>query len=159
MLFLFLFNSMGYYFLFELNKHLAWREMQVTLKRHPGKLTVLRIADVASNHEFQRIDKKEFRYKGNMFDVVSEVKTGHVTVFVCRMDTRETDLFAELNRETQNRTHGAKWAHTVIILISVPSFDLNPAITGKLSFPRIDIPLKSSSLPTWSPPPEGSFPS
>jgi hypothetical protein len=151
-----LFNSMGYYFLFELNKINARREIQSIIQQHPAKMTILTIVDVENDREFHRIDRKEFRYKGTMFDIVREIKTGNTTVFICLHDTRESNLVAGLKRINQNKIHLAMWDQLVMIFLSQPANELNAAFSCNLIFPRIDISLKSSALPKWSPPPEFS---
>jgi hypothetical protein len=147
---------MGYYFLFELNKHLARAEMQSVISQHREKITVIRIADVESNKDFQRIHQKEFRYKGEMYDVVREIKSGITTVFICVHDVKEARLFAGLKRVNQNKVHIAAWPHVVMIFISYPTVEISPGITATLIYPRIDAALISTELPTWSPPPEFS---
>jgi hypothetical protein len=153
-LILFLFNSVGYYYLFELNKQLARKEMQTMIPRHPSKLAVITIADIEKDREFQRIDKKEFRYKGTMYDIVREIKKGQTTVFICLHDAKESRLFAGLKNATQNKLYFALWEQLVMFLPYNPSFDLTPGYLSKLIFPRMNIIAESSMLQTWSPPPE-----
>ena len=128
--------------------------MQTMIQRYPSKLTVVTIFNPGNDPEFQRIDEKEFRYKGRMYDVLHETKTGGTTVFICLPDAKESLLFAGLKRVNQNKLHLALWDQVVLILLSQPSCDYSPSYTNTLIFPRIDITLKSSMLPTWSPPPE-----
>jgi hypothetical protein len=146
---------MGYYFFFELNKNAARREMQAIIQQ-PSQLTILTIADVENDQEFQRLDHKEIRYKGTMFDILREIKTGHKTVFICVHDVKETRLVAGLKRINQNRVYLNMWDEQVMIFLSCPSIDLTSSFLRELIFPNIDISLKSSILPTWSPPPENS---
>ncbi len=153
---LFLFNSAGYYLLFELNKHAARHEMTIAIQQHPEKLTVLTINDVTTNIEFQWIHKNEFRYKGEMYDVVHEIKTGLKTVFICKHDTRESRLFAGLKRVNQNKANMALWEQPVMIFQSESGIDLSSLRSGSLIFPFIIILLPSSTLSAWSPPPEYS---
>lgn len=155
-LILFLFNSIGYYLLYELKKHLARTEMQAIIQHHSKKLTVLTIADDEHDPDFQRIDKKEFMYKGSMYDIVREIRTGHKTVFICLHDSKESKLLAGMKRLNQNKLHFAVWNHLTMIFLPIPAGDLNLFFSGKLLFPRIEISLRSSFLQTWSPPPEHS---
>ena len=155
-LFVFLFNSAGYYFLFEVKKFMAGKEMQSIMKRHQDKLTVLTFADVAGDKEFQRIHKKEFRFKGEMYDIVREIKTAHKTVFICLHDAKESKLITGLKKMNQHKLHLVLWEQFTMIFLRLPSIELNPVYTGSLTFPRIEVSLSSSVLPTWSPPPECS---
>jgi hypothetical protein len=156
LLILFLFNSIGYYFLFELNKYMARKEMKAAIQRNPAKMIILTIADAENDRDFCRIDKKEFRYKGEMYDIVRENKTGQKTVFTCLHDTKESRLFAGLKREAQNKSHFAMWYNLNMIVFSESAIDLNPQLMGDWRYPRIAISLKSSMLSTWCPPPEFS---
>ena len=124
------------------------------IQRNPSKLTVLTMVNVDKDKEFQRIHKKEFRYKGEMYDIVREIKTGHTTVFICTHDTKESKLFAGLKRINQNKQHLAVWNQLVMIFLSKPFLDLNPLLSGELIFPEIEILLKSAILQIWGPPPE-----
>jgi hypothetical protein len=147
---------MGYYILFELNKQIVRKEMQSVILQKSEKLITLTIADAAHDPDFQRIHKKEFRYKGSMYDIVCEIKSGSKTVFICVHDAKESKLFAGLKRVNQNKHHFALWDHLNLVFFSEHSIDLNPSFSGSLIFPRINITLKSSTLQTWSPPPEFS---
>ncbi|MEI7726971.1 MAG: hypothetical protein WCK09_17810 [Bacteroidota bacterium] len=153
-LLLFLFNSMGYYFLFEFHKYMTRAEMQYMIERADAKITILSIVDVEHDQEFHRIDKKEFRYHGVMYDIKREIKTGRTTVFICVHDVKESTLFAGLKRVDQNKLNYAMWDHVNMIFLSQPTIDLSTSCTGKLVFPLVRILLNSTLLPTWSPPPE-----
>ncbi|MCX6306796.1 MAG: hypothetical protein NT040_17660 [Bacteroidetes bacterium] len=156
LLILFLFNSIGYFYLFELNKNSARKEMHAIMQLSSPEFLVLKISSVANNKDFQRIDKMEFRYKGIMYDIVREIKTGQSTEFICLHDTRESRLFAGFNKVNQNRFHIAMPEQWDIIFITGPAFDMSSAFFCNMTFPRIIISLKSSMLQTWSPPPEYS---
>lgn len=149
-----LFNSIGYYLLFELKKYVIKKEMQSAIRHPSSKMVVLKIDHLEKDHEFQRIDKKEFRYKGAMYDIVREITTGHTTVFVCILDAKETGLFAGLKRETKNRDHPALWDHQVMIFLSIPAIELNITGFSELMFPKLELSFNSPTLGTWSPPPE-----
>jgi hypothetical protein len=155
-LILFLFNSLGYYLLFELHKYEIKKEMQAMIQKHPSKMTILTIADVENNQEFHRIDKKEFRYKGAMYDIVREIKTGQTTVFICIHDAKESELLAGLKRETQNKIHLVRWDHLIMIFLPVPTIKPISFELTDLIFPNINFTLTSPFLGTWSPPPEFS---
>jgi len=51
-----------------------------------------------NNPIFQWIHKKEFRYKGNMFDIVHKDVYKDSTQFYCLSDHKETQLFANLDQ-------------------------------------------------------------
>jgi hypothetical protein len=91
-----------------------------------------------------------------MYDVVREIKTGPKTTFICIHDAKESRLFAGLKSVNRNKILFTMWDHLVIIFVVAPIIDLSPALSGNFIFPQSDITLKSSKLPTWSPPPEYS---
>ena len=62
--------------------------MRSVILRHPSKLISISVDDVRQNAEFRRIDRKEFIYKGIMYDIVRELKNGNKVVFICVQDTR-----------------------------------------------------------------------
>jgi len=149
-----LFNSIGYYLLFEVRKYVVKKEIQTAIQHHSSKMVILKIDHPEKDREFQWIDKKEFRYKGAMYDIVREKTTGHTTVFVCIHDVKETGLYAGLKRETKNKDHLALWDHHVMIFLSIPAIELNITQCSELMFPKLEISFNSPTLGTWSPPPE-----
>ncbi len=50
-----------------------------------------------SNSVFKRINSKEFKYYGEMYDVVRQVTLGNTTYYWCIWDKEETALFAKLD--------------------------------------------------------------
>ena len=153
-LIIFLFNSVGYYLLFEWNKQIIKIEVQKNIQEQTSRLTVLKINDVENNKEFQRVDRKEFRYKGALYDILREIKTGKTTLFICFHDKKETALFAGLKRVNQNKVHFIPLEQMNLLFFIQKHNDFKALLTGQLLFPRIHVLLKSSMLPTWSPPPE-----
>jgi hypothetical protein len=154
LLFLFLFNSMGYYFVFELHKYRVKKEMQTLADKCAVALTILKIADAEYDREFQRIDKKEIRYKGALYDVIKEIQTGGTTIFYCIHDKKEENLLAAMKTVNSNMLLLSLWDH--VIKIAIPPSDnfLTDRSPVKLFFPQISFPLPSFLLATWSPPPE-----
>ncbi len=155
-LFIFLFNSMGYYFLFEMNRNIVRKEMQAAIREHSSKLKILTISDVPGSRDFHRINANEFMYKGYMYDVLHEVKTGNKTVFICLHDTKESKLLADFKRVHGNKRLLAIGDHFTMIYTTFPTIDLTSSFSGNLIFPCINSNLKSSILQIWSPPPEYS---
>jgi hypothetical protein len=48
--------------------------------------------------DFQRIHSKEFRYKGEMYDIVEQETRNDTTFYLCIWDKEETALFANLDK-------------------------------------------------------------
>jgi hypothetical protein len=120
-LIVFMFNMMGYYFVFSYNQYLVRREMKSRIKAgyFAESSVVLKIINPASNPDFIRIDKGEFRYKGKLYDIISEKTTGNVTVFLCINDKNEEALLAGFHHSfdiasAQNDPAKAKHARALI---------------------------------------------
>jgi hypothetical protein len=93
---LFLFNTLGYYFVFSYNRYLVRREMKIQVKAGLFKEStiILKILNPAFNADFRRVDKGEFIYKGKMYDIVTEKTSGNFTTFSCIHDKNEEKLLA-----------------------------------------------------------------
>jgi len=156
LLFLFLFNSLGYYFIFELYKYHVKKEMQTRTSMASLALTILKISDVKDDHGFQRIENKEIRYKGSLYDVIKEVQLGRTTIFYCIHDKKEEILLATMNSVNKSKFLLSLWQH--LITIAIPPYDNSLTETFPVSvlFPQISVPLYSVHIGTWTPPPEFS---
>ena len=154
LLLLFLFNSLGYYFVFELYKFNVKKEMQKRTNIGSVALTILKISDIKADSEFQRVEKKEIRYKGSLYDVIKEVQSGRATIFYCIHDKKEEILLATMNSVNKSKFLLSLWQH--LITIAIPPFDNSSTDTFAVNvlFPLISVPLPSVLLRTWSPPPE-----
>ena len=125
---------------------------------HEGNtsLTVIKIFDPSGDPDFKRVERKEFRYKGALYDVIREVKSGRVTIFYCIPDKKEEDLLAAMNRVNKNKFLLSLWQHVVKIAWSTPDFDFTDSYPVDILFPKISVPLHSAFQQIWSPPPERS---
>ncbi len=151
---LFLFNTMGCFFIFEMNKYLVKREMQEVI-RHQNRIFTRLVVPMADfNPDLQRPEKHEIRYKGNMYDVVSEQRCGDAVVFYCIRDHKEEMLLAGLKKV--NNTRYSLLLHDHLVKIALPLNALilqHPCITA--DYPKIFVVKRYSwFLNTWSPPPE-----
>jgi len=64
-------------------------------------LVTLRIAKVweeTPNGRFEREHSKEFRFDGEMYDIIHSRDEGDTTVYICIHDVKERGLFADLER-------------------------------------------------------------
>jgi hypothetical protein len=154
LLFLFLFNTVGYYFIFELYKYHVKKEMQTQANKESGAFTIIKIADAQFDREFQRVEKKEIRYKGLLYDVIKEEQSGRTTIFYCIYDKKEENLLATMKTVNKNNFLLSLWDH--MIKIAMPHFDiaLTNSFPEKVLFPQISISLYSVHIAIWSPPPE-----
>jgi hypothetical protein len=156
LLFLFLFNILGYYFIFEVQKYHVKKEMQARVQKGSTVLTILRVMDPENNPDFQRVEKMEIRYKGSLYDVIKEVQKGRTTIFYCIHDKKEENLLAIMKTVNKDNFLLSIWDH--VIKIAVPPFPvaLSNPFPIKVIFPQISVTLPSALISTWSPPPEYS---
>ena len=154
LLFFILFNSMGYYFLFELDKLMVRKEMNAQLSGTALNLICLTINKGEQNPYFHRLDSKEIEYNGRLYDVFREVNKGDSKLIFCIPDTKEERLYAGLKRINHNKQRFSLWDHLVKIALPERAMNLVFITPDILKFPPLKIHLLSSILPTWSPPPE-----
>jgi len=88
----FLFNSCGYYLVFEWNRYLCRREIEESLRHPGGKMMVLVVPDDILPGEYCRLEQGEIYYKGSLYDVVSEKRTDQSTIFCCYHDKKDSLL-------------------------------------------------------------------
>jgi len=93
---IFLFNSMGNYLVYELNKFIVKQEMQALVNnRHSNRRQmILKIFQPEHNRDFRRVEAREIRFKGKLFDIIRETREGNNTVFYCIHDIKEELLIA-----------------------------------------------------------------
>ncbi|MEI6456384.1 MAG: hypothetical protein WCO93_08850 [bacterium] len=154
LLLIFLFNSMGYYFLFEVNRALVKREMTAYMKRTGIKLSILKISNPVHNPDFKRIDKREFLYQGRMYDILKEVKQGAVTVFYCIHDEKEQNLIAGFKRVSHSKLSQTLSDH--VVKIALPVFYGRPLQCSgdKIHFRFLKVKLPSVYHHPQIPPPK-----
>jgi len=150
----FLFNSIGYYLLFEVDKYLVRKEMRLTILENRADMIVLRVKNADSNRDLQRSDKREIEYKGMLYDVLREVRQGSSTVFICFHDSKEESLFKGLNKAHFHKIYLALWDHVIKVAFPEQPVNVNNTTFSDLLFPEVFISVKSLVLPPWSPPPK-----
>ena len=154
LLLVFLFNSSGYYILFELNKIRMERSVQSFNKDLHRSISVIKVNDGEKRLNFPRIGKKEIKLDGKMFDIIWQVKKNGMTIFYCLQDTKEDHLLAAMQK---NNNDAARMG----LLLQFSAFDFHPFQYASPSFESTDIlyPKFSAHLisrppSTWTPPPE-----
>jgi hypothetical protein len=153
-LFAFLFNSMGYYLLFELDKFLARQEMSAKICDKPFTFKELRIPSAESNRSFHRIDHREFIYQGRLYDFVRETRQAGDLVFLCLHDAREQALVEGLKRAQTHKLHLALLDQLIKIACPEEPMLIGSGGETSLMFSRSVPVIMSVRLPDLSPPPE-----
>jgi len=150
----FLFNSLGYFFLFELEELLVEREMAEEIQERQIPLVVLRIAGDERDAGFRRTGAREIEYNGDLYDIVREYRHGDVLVFYCLRDSREEQLLAGLKTAQSHKLCHALWEQVITIPCPCPVPESGGISVSGFLFPRFISPLHSAWLRTWSPPPK-----
>ena len=109
LLILFLFNVSGYFVVFKLRQYNAREEMKTRIKQNlrDEEMEVIIIQNSEINSplsDFCFIEEDEFRYKGNLYDIVRKKTEGSNTVFYCINDKQEEKLFDGLNEHIKRNT-------------------------------------------------------
>lgn len=128
--------------------------MQIQANMGSTALTILKIADAKYDREFQRVEKKEIRYKGFLYDVIKEVQIGRTTIFYCIHDKEEENLLAAMKTVNKNKFLLSLWDHLIKIAIPHYEMTLTHTYSAKVIFPRISVSLHSVLITKWIPPPE-----
>ena len=86
-------------------------------KHHDSeKVILLKIAE--NDGELQRIDGNEIRYKGRMYDIISETKNNNVLYIKCINDKKEDNLFKilfKINKQDDPNDKSEAYSKTLLI--------------------------------------------
>ncbi len=143
-LLLFLYNTTGYYLLFELRKSQIRKEIRAQMKKKSTEIVTLRIANPEQDPEFKRIHSREFRYRNEMYDILHQKKEGGVTVFYCIHDKKETRLFNSLSRQEHRRMMQFLWDHVIKMACPVTAPESMEAGSCNFSYPPLKVSLPES---------------
>lgn len=114
------FNSVGYFVMNRYLREKVKREIKQEIKSGvpAGRLTTI-IYTAGNSGEFKWKDEKEFSYRGNMYDIVSqECLPNGLTLFHCINDEQETVLFRNLNQLVNNSLNGNAKNTSAFLLLS-----------------------------------------
>ncbi len=110
LVFVFFYSIMGFYLNFEVEQYQIKEEIKEKIVNNlPEKeLTLVKISSIENKKITWMEDGKEFRYKGNMFDVV-RIKTGADTIYYyCFDDENESKLFVNLDKLVKEQTDNSQ---------------------------------------------------
>jgi hypothetical protein len=93
---IFLFNTMGYYFVFKVNQSIIQFQIRGIINSgfHNEMCILVKIDRPESNPNFKKTDLHEFSYCGRLYDIVSESVKGNTTWYYCINDKLEERLIA-----------------------------------------------------------------
>lgn len=99
----FFYFSGGYVFIFHLRQQQVRQEMKMRIKQGvpEGELILLKItrSEEENSPAFQRIHEREFRYHGQMYDIVRQEQHSDTAWYYCVSDDQETVLFTHLDEQ------------------------------------------------------------
>lgn len=107
LVFFILLNIIGSFTLFYYTKNQVNREMKKLIKSKIPieKLEVIKLTRNDLNGiYYQRIHDGEFRWHGNMYDIVMEMKSGDFVVFYCINDKKEEAIFATFHKLVDDKS-------------------------------------------------------
>ncbi|MCK9204278.1 MAG: hypothetical protein M0P58_07580 [Bacteroidales bacterium] len=157
-LFVFLYSSMGNYMVFELNKYMVQQEMQAFLhvRQSRRRQIILEVTQPIRNPEFRRINDREIRYKGKLYDIIREIKKGNKSVFICIHDAKEELLIAGFLKNLHRKINFAL-SHNLVTQALPLETDQHSGQDGiRFLFPEKTKPLISVFLTLFAPPPKVS---
>ncbi len=130
----------------------------------PAELVTLTFLKQDSNEQLQWEHSREFRYKGQFYDVVEVIEVGDSIAYTCWWDKAETLVAETMEKlvEQDNASGGKakKNADRLLDLVKQPfhgqafSWQARWKLHHDSLFPDFSSTVKSISLSTVSPPPE-----
>lgn len=164
---IFLFNYMGYYFVFEVQQEEIKSTVAIEIAegRTFSDLSTFTFSARQKN-DYELMDGgKEIRINGHYYDIIQTTKTGETITFHCYNDEDETLLFAGLSHQVENfvgydkkqgDTSSKKISNTVVKLYcedkdAVAFFSDNRSQAVNTFIP---LNITSASIPASIPPPE-----
>ena len=102
LLFIFLFNIMGYFFAFKAVNYQVKKEIKKQIKHGiPDKELTIIVIKSSESTELTWIESDEFIYKEEMYDVIKSEISDKTTIYKCLKDTQEKKLFAHLDEHIE----------------------------------------------------------
>lgn len=102
LLILFSYNLIGYYLIFKLQHFQVRKEIKHKIKQSvPAEdLVIIKIFEFESHRLYWTKAEKEFKFQGQMYDVVKKEYGDNFTTFFCIHDFKDSHLFAQLDHHT-----------------------------------------------------------
>lgn len=98
---IFLYNLSGYYVVFRALQYRVRREIKHRIKQNVSDDELVLISIANDNCLTWTKPNKEFRYKGEMYDIVSQETKEDMILYYCIHDFKESKLFADLDEHVQ----------------------------------------------------------
>lgn len=169
-----LINSIGYVGIFGFLRWQITHKISELIEHHDeGRYTKLVLPVSAydqSNPQLEKINAHEFRYKGNMYDIVSQKRIGDTIHFIVIHDLRDQANFhrlavaSRLQSQTSSGTHSGKAnisgsvlkdLFAPIFTNKIPQYTSLFTATSVITSEALQLP-KTPFLPVPVPPPKNS---
>ncbi|MCX6149716.1 MAG: hypothetical protein NTX22_04230 [Ignavibacteriales bacterium] len=141
-----LFNSIGYILIYQQQlytfKHQAFSKIQNFLPLEKMSIIGLSKNDIVSGKiSFRRMEEREFKLNGKMYDVVKEVSKKDSIYFFCIKDEKEDELhqafvkyFNENSNQTGNKSTSKNIYHNIITEALVIQDKIQINDSGKIKY-------------------------
>jgi hypothetical protein len=109
LLFIFLFNTMGYFIAFKINQEAIRRGMRKDIENGIINSSVSKI--VIENSELASvnwIENDEFEYNNERYDLIKKSENSSNIIFYCINDSKESSLFSGMYEHVKNHISGTK---------------------------------------------------
>ncbi len=127
------FHLFGYFAVFKVMQRNIKKQIKTAIKQGvPEKeLHCFRFPvdkDLQKKMGIRWLDKKEFSFKGNMYDVVHKQTDGDFIIYKCVNDTQEKILFAGLDKQLKNSMNkDSNKSKTLNLLLKFNILYFNPS--------------------------------
>ena len=110
LVFVFFYSIMGFYLNFQIEQFRIKEEVkEKIISNMPDKeLTLIKITSRENDQIIWMEEGREFKYEGNMFDVVKIKKNKDTTYYYCVSDVKESKLLVHLDKLVKEQTDNSQ---------------------------------------------------
>lgn len=154
LLLLFVFNSMGYYFLYEMNKVQVYRSFRAYKSSSPrNTITLVQLVDPNFSLELVKA-KKEIKLGNQMYDILKVEKRGNQLLFYCVRDNKEERLLYAMGKSVEQLGKLGLLLQFSLYLGVKPTQIYEASLCFLVHYPETSPSLLCNYLPSLSPPPK-----
>ncbi len=119
-----IYSSLGYFVTFKILQYKVKKEVKRQIKfsipeNQLVSLYIPKSVEFGNDGSFVRMHKGEFRYKGQMYDIIRYEDLGDVTHYTCFHDVKESGLFDSLDKMVRENLPSNPKQHSNQKLISL----------------------------------------
>lgn len=112
-----IYGSLGYFVTFKILQYKIRKEVKRQIKfsipeNQLVNLYIPKSVEFGGDGSFVRIHKGEFRYKGQMYDIIRYEDLGDTTKYTCFHDVKESGLFDNLDKMVRENSPNNPKQHT-----------------------------------------------